>query len=48
MKKIIILNLLTFAVNAKDYGSAAVSKSISVNDGDTFRVSITFLLLRSQ
>jgi hypothetical protein len=48
MKKIIILSLLTFAVNAKYYGSATVSKIISVNDGDTFRAPITFLVLRLQ
>jgi len=40
MKTIILLSLLTFAVTAKDYGSATVSKVISVYDGDTFRVSI--------
>ena len=39
-EKIIILSLLTFVVNAKDYGSVTVSKVISVYDGDTFRVSI--------
>jgi micrococcal nuclease len=40
MKIIILLTLLTFAVNAKDYGSATVSKVISVYDGDTFRATI--------
>ena len=40
MKIFILISLLTFAVNAKDYGSATVSKIISVYDGDTFRASI--------
>jgi micrococcal nuclease len=40
MKTIILLSLLTFAVTAKDYGSATVSKVISVYDGGTFRISI--------
>jgi endonuclease YncB( thermonuclease family) len=40
MKKIIILSLLTFAVNAKYYGSATVSKVISIYDGGTSRASI--------
>lgn len=38
--KLIILFLISFTVNARDYGNVTVTEISSIYDADTFRVTI--------